>query len=507
MKAKQSTIGILILLFSGIAFGQLSQQDIDRMNRESAGAGGNVGGVVQHQGHILAVNNVSGQGSTSQPYSNPHTFTIGLNGATDRSLSELTGLILPHAKAFVPENTLPEKSSTVLPSHFSWREQNGCTPVRDQRHCGSCWAFGTCGVFESVIALVDHQQVDLSEQELVSCDSSSDGCQGGFEAFDFLRMKGIALESAFPYDTRNSLSPPYWPSCRSNLPKTYDIDSWAYVGSQSGIPSVDGIKQAIYKYGPVAVCVWADEHFQAYTGGVFNWWRGTRNQPNHLVVLVGWDDSDGAWILRNSWGSTWGESGYMRIKYDSSSVGYAACYIASYAGQDGISDTPPPVTSSGVLTISNIVEYGSDIDVYVDGQYYGTLTTRYETVDDVPPCGTNDDATVSMTLAVGNHVITAYQTDAYWQVSAQVTSSPTSCCYHVLSGGSTGGTEGESEGEGEGLYSPFGCFGRIIDNSGLLPPLGSRSGDWALFAVLVTLLCTMRPFGVLLVHRMPRRKA
>jgi cathepsin L len=96
---------------------------------------------------------------------------------------------------------------------------------------------------------------------------------------------------------------------------------------------VDKIKQAIQTYGPVAAAVYVGSYFQSYTGGVFDKNESSNggfcgcsapSQVNHAIVLIGWDDSKQAWLLRNSWGPGWGESGYMWIKYGASQVGYAA---------------------------------------------------------------------------------------------------------------------------------------------------------------------------------------
>jgi C1A family cysteine protease len=91
---------------------------------------------------------------------------------------------------------------------------------------------------------------------------------------------------------------------------------------------VDQIKQAIFSHGPVSACVYVNSAFQAYTGGIFN--ACEDEWINHVVLLVGWDDTqgtNGVWILRNSWGYSWGEEGYMRIEYDCSRIGYATCYV------------------------------------------------------------------------------------------------------------------------------------------------------------------------------------
>jgi hypothetical protein len=216
-----------------------------------------------------------------------------------------------------------------LPSHFDWRELGGCTPVRDQGGCGSCWAFGTVGPLECNILIKDHKEVDLSEQWLVSCNKDGWGCNGGWWAHDYHQWKtdrfngtGAVLEEEFPYEAQDL-------PCEGPYDHPYLIDSWHYVGWSQGVPSTDAIKQAIMTYGPISAAVAVTDAFAAYTGGVFN-----DNDPhapiNHAPVLVGWNDSQGAngvWILRNSWGAGWGEGGYMRIEYGCCKVGYGACYV------------------------------------------------------------------------------------------------------------------------------------------------------------------------------------
>jgi hypothetical protein len=140
-------------------------------------------------------------------------------------------------------------------------------------------------------------------------------------------------ETAFPYVAADV-------ACNGPYPHSYWIDNWAFIGGGVGLPTVDEIKSAIMNYGPVSAGVYVNSAFQAYTGGVFN---NTDNKDiNHAVVLVGWDDSlgaGGAWILRNSWGSGWGESGYMRIQYGCSQVGYAANFV-DYRSSIGLQGSP-----------------------------------------------------------------------------------------------------------------------------------------------------------------------
>ena len=139
--------------------------------------------------------------------------------------------------------------------------------------------------------------------------------------------------------------------CNCPYDHHYTINGWAYIGTSYGVPSTSAIKQAILTYGPVSAAVCVTSAFQGYTGGVFN--ACSPGTVNHAVVLVGWDDAQGTqgvWILRNSWGTDWGEDGYMYIEYGCSSIGYSACYV-DYGGPNGpeIEVTPGSIDFGNVL--------------------------------------------------------------------------------------------------------------------------------------------------------------
>jgi C1A family cysteine protease/predicted secreted protein len=231
-----------------------------------------------------------------------------------------------HESAAPPDGFVA--SGQTLPSTFDWCDQNGCTPVKDQGECGSCWAFATVGALESALQLWQGLTTDLAEQYLVSCNTDGWGCNGGWWAHDYHQDKippsesqaGAVLESSAPYQ---ALDIP----CGGPYSHPYRIVSWQHVGSSYGIPSVEAIKQAIYTHGPVAVAICVDTAFHNYSGGVFQTNEVCEGDVNHAVLLVGWDDSVQAWLLRNSWGPGWGENGYMRIRYGTSNVGYAANYV------------------------------------------------------------------------------------------------------------------------------------------------------------------------------------
>lgn len=225
-----------------------------------------------------------------------------------------------------------EAPAIGLPAAYNWCDENGCTPVKNQGNCGSCWAFATVGVFESLIKIKDGTTLDLSEQYLVSCNNEGYGCNGGWWAHDYHQWKyvsgeteaGAVSESTKPYQAVDG-------TCNPPNAKVAKLSNWAYVGSQSSVPSTTAIKQAIFDHGPVAAAVCVNNAFSGYTGGIFS--GPGCSSVNHGINLVGWNDDGGYWILRNSWGGSWGESGYMRIQYGVSSVGFAASY-AEYGGDD-----------------------------------------------------------------------------------------------------------------------------------------------------------------------------
>ncbi|HEO71438.1 MAG TPA: hypothetical protein ENN80_09250, partial [Candidatus Hydrogenedentes bacterium] len=215
-----------------------------------------------------------------------------------------------------------------------------CPPIRNQDGCGSCWAFATTGVLECAIRIKDGINVDLSEQWLLNCNLDGYDCiDGGWwahdyhmDTFDACGETGAVIEAACPYEA--AVLP-----CDCPYPRAYWIDYWAYVGGEESIPPVESLKWAIMAFGPVAVGVTTSATFAGYHSGVYN--NNVQGEITHAVLLVGWDDAQGVsgvWFLRNSWGSGWGEDGYMRIAYGCSSVGFGAS-VVDYGG-DANGDGP-----------------------------------------------------------------------------------------------------------------------------------------------------------------------
>lgn len=277
-----------------------------------------------------------------------YTFKVGPNGATKRKLKDLCGLKEPkNWRTYAPFVSMASLATT-LPSEFDWREWGALPPVRDQGQCGSCWAFGVVGPLESQIKMYCGEEVDLSEQYLVSCNDIGYGCANGgwFDAHNYhLNWLGVGqndagavLEADAPYRARDA-------ACGKAYNHPYKLKSWSYISGYP-MPSVQAIKQAIYNYGPVAAAVCAGSNFQYYTGGIFNANDYCSGNVNHAIMLVGWKDDlgpdNGYWILRNTWGSYWGENGYMRIRYGKSRVGYGANFVEYTACGEGNGPGPQP---------------------------------------------------------------------------------------------------------------------------------------------------------------------
>ncbi|MCX7047510.1 MAG: C1 family peptidase [Candidatus Sumerlaeota bacterium] len=306
------------------------------------------------------------------------TFEVGENSATTQTMDQLCGMRAPDGWQSMAPYEGEVLRATALPNKYDWRDYNGVTPIRNQGGCGSCWAFSTVAPLECAIKIKTGASVNLSEQWLVSCNRDGWGCGGGWNAHDYHLSKkddcagnGAVLESAFPYQAKDV-------ACDCPYLHSYWIQSWKYIGGGSSIPSPDAIKQAIQTYGPVACSVTVDGAFQAYKSGVFN--SSASGDINHGVALVGWDDTQGksgVWIMRNSWGTGWGESGYMRIEYGCSKIGFAANYVVFV-------DTPPPVRT---LTVASATP-NSGVSITVspadkNGATNGTtqFTRRYDNGD------------------------------------------------------------------------------------------------------------------------------
>nr|BAC75924.1 cysteine protease-2 [Helianthus annuus] len=197
-----------------------------------------------------------------------------------------------------------------VPTSVDWRKKGAVAPVKDQGQCGSCWAFSTVAAVEGINKIKTNELVSLSEQELVDCDTlENQGCNGGLMdlAFDFIKKTGgLTREDAYPYAAEDG-------KCDSNKMNSPVVS----IDGHEDVPKND--EQSLMKAvanQPVAVAIDAgSSDFQFYSEGVFTGKCGT--QLDHGVAAVGYGTTlDGTkyWIVRNSWGSEWGEKGYIRME-------------------------------------------------------------------------------------------------------------------------------------------------------------------------------------------------
>ncbi|KAJ4952040.1 hypothetical protein NE237_028872 [Protea cynaroides] len=219
-------------------------------------------------------------------------------------------------------NDFNYNESVKLPSSFDWRTKGAVTDVKDEGQCGSSWAFSAVAAVEGIHKIKTGELLNLSPQQLVSCDNNSHGCKGGSPIYAYeyiMEHGGITTWENYPYTGSNS-------NCdesKARLPPSVTIDSYALVP-----PTESALQFAVATMQPISVAIDAtDMSFVHYKSGIYSESKcGTRQ--NHAVTVVGYGREGGAdyWIVKNSWGSKWGENGYIRMHR-----GVDSCGIASFA--------------------------------------------------------------------------------------------------------------------------------------------------------------------------------
>jgi len=208
-------------------------------------------------------------------------------------------------------------ASSALPTAVNWTAELKVTPIKDQQQCGSCWSFSTTGCIESAWAIANNSLVSLSEQYLVSCETNCDGCGGGWPylAIDYISIYGAYTEASYPYVSGNGNAPPC--NTTNAVKAAVNVTGFYTVGSSTNtsLEREEEMQKYIALYGPVSVSLDAmTQIWWSYTGGIVTGCCDT--DVDHAVLATGYgtENTLDYWIIKNSWGTSWGEDGYIRLQ-------------------------------------------------------------------------------------------------------------------------------------------------------------------------------------------------
>jgi C1A family cysteine protease len=240
-----------------------------------------------------------------------HTYTLGINEFSDLTWEEFSATYLGFAggKSDAPSWEAPV-SNKIPNDDVDWRKKGAVTPVKNQGSCGSCWDFAGTGTIETFTFLKQGTLINLSEQHTLDC-SKGGSCAGGLmdKAIDWGCQNGICGTAEYPYTARQG-------SCKS----TCAIKSTKCSGAKKLNSEKD--QEAALDVNTVSIGVYIGAQFQSYKSGIFN---GPCGSGGHAMILVGYEGQS-AWIVKNSWGASWGEQGYSRW-----ARGKDLCKFSSYS--------------------------------------------------------------------------------------------------------------------------------------------------------------------------------
>ncbi|KAF6212412.1 hypothetical protein GE061_012934 [Apolygus lucorum] len=255
------------------------------------------------------------------------SYTMKMNHLGDLLAHEVRQNLngLKHSRASLRSKNaeIPARNSS-LPKAIDWRTKGVVTPVKDQGQCGSCWAFSSTGAVEGQHALKKGELVSLSEQQLIDCSftTGNEGCEGGWMDYAFSYIKkngGLDSEDSYPYTAKDDECMP-----KGRVAATVS----GFVDVEAG--SESALQEALATIGPISVAIDASKKtFHYYDQGVYDEPNCDKMMLDHGVLAVGYGEHKGVpyWIIKNSWGPSWGNEGYIWMKRNDDNQ----CGIASKA--------------------------------------------------------------------------------------------------------------------------------------------------------------------------------
>ncbi len=343
--------------------------------------------------------------------------TTPVSNLTQEEKKVLCGHIPPLASETSSLPVIKAPEGAAYDPVFDWRTMNGTTPAKNQGSCGSCWDFAAIGQLEGHVKIYEDREEDLSEQQIMDCNSGDRGCDGGWAgyAYEVMLGYGSVSEVCYPYMENDG-----FPCTETSCEAIATISTYYYVGNQ-----VDDIKEALLS-GPVYASLDIVDRFYDYIQGCFSWEDEVTGA--HAVTIVGWDDTqcggEGAWIIKNSWGLGWGQDGFGYIKFGNNRINngvYQVVYeladvyvdLIAPAGGESLpvgedfeiqwtTDRATPDSISILLSVNS----GDSYDYTIASGLIGLETSYIWTVNDLPVSTSRIKIVAWYGGAVGGHDFT-----------------------------------------------------------------------------------------------------